>query len=762
MRQTILIASILFFSYAFAEVKAPHQIRLTGKQQADSRFSEVLKKINEITNSKYLESDFKLFEERDLATSHYKFYVQVLKDTPLRRRSVGIWSDLKNGNLIQMEATVEPQEALQELWLAFTGQGFSPRNLRAALDSKDTMEIVRSVVSIHRDDRRIQDVKWSDEWSNGSLIRNVKVKGRVGTHKIVIDLTSQEVVESSYEQFPQIDIPALIYPIYEEPEGSGLVPPTRVPVVLKNINDKIPDITEDPYLTLRKQRYIEDKLDPILGMDPVFQQKGYWSPVSLKNQAHSILKSLPKRDNGFKNGLVLDGKYVTISLHSSVAAEFPGIKFKPLPSAQYQPSWKEVTINDKILGELVPQNNLLGSLAMSPDEILNRVALRHPQHDPETYINDGFDEIQVYWAVDTFMTALQEMGFTDPDLSTRPFNAILFDPDISMKNNAYYTDDTINFTTYSPTAQNFARDNTTTWHELGHGIMDRLMGDYLELADTGGLSEGMADYLAQLIIHYVTEGKPYEGLDRMRIINQTGFNLTNEVHDDGEAYGGTMNDFLLKALEKFGHREGLQKVVDLTLEAMRLSRNNPGLTAQGWFNHMLFADEIGSHNRNSGELKDLLVNALKGRNFAFDSSPTAKFQLLNNKDEVTSETEGSRGKPIELRVGKTDWVTYDMHTKLMSTDTYKFKYPVTVKIQFEGGPIQGAIRWEGQENKTIEYKLNSENDTLDFNLKAYGTCDAVNRDDGSCVDFAYVQIWNNGETKPVAKKRFYLRIKSLE
>lgn len=761
MQKFVLIASLLVCSFTFAAIQDPIQVRLTGKQQTGAHLSEILKKINEIAKANYSESDFKLFEERDLATSHYQFYVQTLKETPLRKRALRIWSDLKTHNLIQMEATLEPQDSVNNLWFAFSEQGFSPRNLRAALTSTDTMKIVRDVVSNHRDDRMIQSVNWSDEWSRGSILRYVKVKGRVGTHKIVIDLTSQQVVDQAYEQFPQIDIPALVYPIYEESEGN-FMQPTRVPVLLKNISEKIPNITEDPYSALRTKKYVEDMMDPILGMDPKYQKKGYWSPVGLKNQANVLLKNLPTKDNSYQNGLVLDGKYVTISLHPAVVAKFPGIKFKPLQSAQYKPEWKEITVNDKILGELVPQNTLLGKLVFDPKEVLDRVAQRHPNHDPETYINDGFDEVQVYWAVDTLMTSLHGMGFTDPEISTRPFNAILYDPDISMKNNAYYTDDTINFTTYSPEAQNFARDNTTIWHELGHGVMDRMMGDYLELADTGGLSEGMADYLAQLIIQYVTEGKPYEGLEKMRIINQTGFNLTNEVHDDGEAYGGTMNDFLVKALEKFGHNEGLKKVVDLTLEAMRLSRNHPGLTAQDWFNHMLFADELASNVRQAGELKDLLISALKGRNYAFDNSPTAKFALINDKEEVTSETSGSRGRPIELKVKKTDWVTYNMHAKLTSTDTYKFKYPITVKVQFEGGPIQGAIKWEGQETKTVEYKLNSESDALDFNLKAYGTCDAVNRDDGSCVDFAYVQIWNSGEQKPVAKKRFYLRIKSLE
>lgn len=765
MQKSIFILALIFLnSIAFAfEEKTPLQIRWTGKQDTESRFVEIIKKINLATKSNYSTSDFKLFEERDLATSHFQFFVQVLKDTPLRKRSLRIWSDLKTKNLIQMEATLESQEQVKELWLAFSGQGFSPRNLRSSLGSQETMEIVRDVVSRNRDDRMIQNIKWSDEWHGGSILRFIKAKGRHGMHLITIDLTSQEVVDASYEQFPQIDIPALVYPIYEEVEKEPFTQPARIPVMLKNIKEQIQIITADPYAPLRSQRYIENKLDPILGMDPLFQQKGFWSPSWLKMQARSILSALPLRTNSYSQGLVLDGKYATISLHPAIVEKFPGIKFKPLPSAQYKPEWKEVQVEDKIMGELIPQNALLGKLIFNPNEVIERVAQRHPEHDPVTYINDGFDEVQVYWAIDTLMTKLQEMGFTDPDLSTRPFNAILFDPDISMRNNAYYTDDTINFTTYSPDALNYARDNTTIWHELGHGIMDRVMGDYIELADTGGLSEGMADYIAQLIIQSVTEGKPYEGLEKMRIINQTGFNLTNEVHDDGEAYGGTMNDFLTKAIAQYGQANGLVKVVDLTLEAMRLSRNNPGLTAQDWFNHMLFADELSSQFRQSGELRDALISALAGRNFAFNGAATAKFLLIKENEEVTDKTPGSRNRPIEIKIKKSDWAVYNMHAKLQNSETYKFKFPVTVRVQLEGGPIQGAIHWEGQEAKAIEYKLNSEQDMLDFNLKVSGTCDAVNRDDGSCVDYAYVQIWNAGDkSKPVAKKRFYLRIKSLD
>ncbi|MBI4403683.1 MAG: hypothetical protein HY537_05965 [Deltaproteobacteria bacterium] len=65
----------------------------------------------------------------------------------------------------------------------------------------------------------------------------------------------------------------------------------------------------------------------------------------------------------------------------------------------------------------------------------------------------------------------------------------------------------------------------------------------------------------------------------------------------------------------------------------------------------------------------------------------------------------------------------------------------------------------GEESQPLAYTLNSEADLLPIDLTVSGKCDEVNRPDGSCVDFAYIQVWNNGESKkPQAKKRFYLRI----
>ena len=87
-----------------------------------------------------------------------------------------------------------------------------------------------------------------------------------------------------------------------------------------------------------------------------------------------------------------------------------------------------------------------------------------------------------------------------------------------------------------------------------------------------------------------------------------------------------------------------------------------------------------------------------------------------------------------------------------------------MKVEFHKGALQGAIHWEGEENSPIAYTLNSEEDVADINLTASGTCDAVNQPDGSCKDYAYIQIFNNGHEseKPSAKKRFYLKISPKE
>ncbi|NDC24230.1 MAG: hypothetical protein EBZ49_08900 [Proteobacteria bacterium] len=740
-----------------AEVK---KVRWTYQEDRDADLAHIVQVVNEKTGLKLTTKNFLLIENRPLATSYFQMYVQQAGGLPVQGQVIRVWTDLKKRETIQVEAHVDEEvpQILVNRWSK------TPR-----LDSAGTVQLVKSAIKEHGEDLAIRDLKWKDTWVKNQVMRVVRVKSRRGIHKVMISVTDQKVVDHRYEPFQQADagtqeqgkyfsVPALVYPIWEEYEGVPVQLDSRIKSELRYLMREVREGGENPYQALSEgKKYLETFLDPIRGLTEEGRKLGFWAMSYVKEQAQEIYRKLPVVENSFNSGAILEGKYTTVSFHPS-AMKLQGIQFALKASSQFRPNWVYTDASNETM-EMIPESGLLGRPLYSIDDAYSRVAQRLSDNNPVQYINDGFDEVQVYWAVTQLFDSLRPMGFTDPELSTRRFHAYLYDTDISMRDNAYYTDDTINFTTYSSQTHNMARDNTTIWHELGHGVMDRLMGDHLNLADTGGLSEGMADFIAQLVVKDVTQGKDFVGAEKMRILNHTGFYLTSESHDDGEAYGGTMNDILDKAMAKDGLL-GLRKVSDLTLEAMRLTRNHPELTANDWFSHMLFADEMGHGDlRRPGELKSYILEALNGRNFSLEGAETASFALLNGSDEVLSTGPGSRNQPIVARLKAEESAEYALSVRLKNSATYQFRFPVTIKVQLRQGPIQGAIHWKNESDKPLEYVLRSEEDTAVIPMAVTGTCDEVNRPDGSCVDYAYVQIWNQGETEEAqAKKRFYIRV----
>ncbi|MCB0350271.1 MAG: hypothetical protein KDD38_03750 [Bdellovibrionales bacterium] len=750
-----LISILLLSSVASADIQ---YVRWEEKNTLSDDLSSILPKLNIEKGLELKEQDFVEVEARPLAHSHFRTYVQVEEGIPLDGALIRAWTSPLTGTLIQMEAHIDDSSLKNARESILALNKIAKNKLKAHMSSLNNMSYVREVVLNHRDDQRIGKIKFEDKWVNTDLVREIEVTGRRGTHTIKVSHFTKEIIESTYKEFPQADVPALVYPIYEEAEKTK-ARQTRIPVLLKNLLDTRKETTTDPYLPLKSRRYYEDKMDPVLGETPEGQAQGYWSPNWLLQTAMALYDALPMAPNNFSNGgMYLVGKYASINIHPDAVANTKGLNFTPTFSSQLAILWKQNIIGNSQRWELVPSGAYYGRPLTSEIDASTREARRLPDHDPVSYINDGFDEVQVYYAIDRLMESLHGMGFTDPELSTRAFHAFLYDPDISMRDNAYYTNDTINFTTYSPDNMNFARDNSTIWHELGHGVMDRLMGDLIELADTGGLAEGMADFVAQLVIQDVTGGAPFDGSEDFRIINRTGFNLTNESHDDGEAYGGAMNDMLTGAIQKFG-RIGVAKMSDLTLEAMRLTRNHPALTANDWFEHMLYADKLGRAGvRAPLEMHDLIVNALNTRNFRLDRGPIAKFTVKNAGRELTDSGAGSRGRPIPHTLAEGDVAKHDLEISLTSSEFYQFQYPVRVEVGLNGGPLQGAVNWANEDQAPFQYTLNSAADKLKIHLEALPGCEFINREDGSCSDFAYLQIYNNGETRPVAKKRFYLRI----
>lgn len=733
------------------------------KGELPATLDALLAKASTETGVAFDRKNFMLIESRNLATSKYDFYVQTNSMIPVAKTAVRIYSDLKTGELVYANMSLDEKAKADEAQLRakYAKARFSPGAIKSQQLSKAINQIVTTEVSGHATDARIISMKSKDQWENGDLVRVVEVRARRGVHTVKVSLLKNRVISRDYTEFPQaerVTLKANIFPIYEEVEGTGQLLPYEVKE-LRYVDAQIRDGGNDPLGTMTGASFPESRYFPLLAGTELGEMYGLWSEASVRAKVEAITSQLPLRANSFENGLLLSGKYATINLHPAAKEAFKDIDFDLVPTTNSMLSWKIV---DGAY-EGAPLAGLAGKPITSQAELLARIPFRHPENDATAYINSGVDEAQVYYAVTVLMESLIEMGFTDKELSEKPFHAFLFDPDLGMQNNAYYTDNTINFTTYTKENPNLARDNATIWHELGHAVMERLMGAHLAFeggGGYGGLSEGIADFVASIVVEHQTDGTTFPGKENFRIINETGYYLTNEFHDEGEAYGGALNDMLMTAISYEG-KAGLVAFTDLTIEAMRLTRNHPALSASGWFEHMLIADSLGSSVRAPGKFKTIIEDALKLRNFSFESGFKAASMTVTYDDTVlTDKSPASREKPL-TPCATEGLVSYDLKVKLTGGDSNFIKFPATVKVEYKKGALQGAIKWVGEEINPQVYTINSAEEVLNLPIKASMECDSVNQPDGSCKDYAYIQVWNGG-TKPIAKKRFYLKLNKAE
>jgi hypothetical protein len=759
MKKTAFLATLTFMSAAFG-----YEAQIT-KGTLPATIQAMIEKANTETQVKFEESDFYLIEDRILATSRFQMYVQQSQQIPVAKTAIRIWSDKTSNELIlaEMHLSEEMKQDEKNLARKYLKAKFSPFAIKSKQLALSISKLVAKEISKHATDNRVIAMKFTDQWTNGELVREVEVRGRRGIHHLSVSLLRNIVLEKTYREFPQSErfqtVRANVFPIYEEVEATGEILPYQVKD-LKFISSNIPDGGANPLSIFDDVKFSENSYNPLLAETKDGELNGLWSEASIRRKVADSVSRFPIKMNDFESGMLLQGKYATINLHPS-AIDFKGVNFSLKPSVNHMNSW--INVEGEYFAK--PLSGLYGKFIHSEEELLNRLPERLPDHDTVSYINSGFDEVQVYYGVTVLMDALAEMGFEDPELSTKPFHAFLYDPDISMKDNAYYYDNTINFTTYSPSQPNYARDNPTVWHELGHGVMERLMGAHLGFADSkggyGGLSEGMADFVAKIIIEHQTSGTEFPGMNNFRIINNTGFYVTNEMHDEGESYGGAMNDMLTAVIKKSG-REGLYDFADLTLEAMRLTRNHPSLSARSWFEHMLYADDLGSEVREIGQFKSVIENSLMKRNFSFrsDFKPSSMTITFEN-GELTNSSDASREKPIS-ECGINGVVAHDLKLELKSGDAKFIRFPAIVKVEFQKGALQGAIKWDGEETNPTLYTINSEDEVLNIPLRASMECENVNQPDGSCKDYAYIQVYNNDSLKPVAKKRFYLMLNKAD
>jgi hypothetical protein len=496
---------------------------------------------------------------------------------------------------------------------------------------------------------------------------------------------------------------------------------------------------------------------------------GYWNNDFLRT-IFPLRFSNPalREQNHFASnkGVRLYGKNAIVMLHPLAPKLLgEGASFDRSPGFDRAPAF-DFVLNEAFDGirVMAPWWNKGAKL---PFEFMFRKALDSKgsprMNDARWLLQNGFDELQVYYAMDRFLEAMRFLGFQDPELSTRPFTAFLFNPDIEYKDNAYYDSDTINFSTYSKGSVNMARDNTTIWHELGHGVMDRVMGPHINAIEGYGLWEGIADLWAEIILTHEVGTKSFRKRDAMRIVNNMWLYNANESHDDGESYGGAMFDLLKRMMNRFGAKDGLRRTSDLVLETMRLTRDHEEMTPVEWFEHMKYADVIDSPssvaNRRPGEALSEINAALEGRNYALGSIP-AKFLLAGKSGEITEDSEGSRNHAVDGIVGQAS--SHEILIGAENGSVRAFTFPVRVEVSYRGGPLQGAIHWIGEDDGVKSFLLQKSGEKVVIPIATDGVCDASNTADGGCKDFVYVKLFNSNDRsgKPIGKKRFYIELKN--
>lgn len=742
-----IISFVLFATLSISST-ATEFVRWTFHDQSAADFSSILDELNRRTGYEFTAKDFEIVDDRNLAYSHYTRWLQVKLGVPIKHASLRIWRKIDTGELLQVEANVEdPHQQLPRIAMKVAGTREAKARVKHTIKTQPRMH------------GAIKNISQKRMWQGTRLVEIVTISTTRGIEKLTVDASTGALLEKTFKPHPSHDedidltVSSRVYPVYEEYNGHVL---ETVPTELKYLKRMVRLPDSDPYSHLRDQHFFYQNYDLLRGATSEGRALGFWSfPWLTKEIERSAAKIRPTPNFFDEEGVFLEGRYATVNMHPDTKDAFGPFSFEPRLSDHVFYEWRENSAVED--WELIPLLTSRTRSWSSRETLQNPEIVRDANHDPHVYIENGFDEIQVYYGVTSVFEALRPMGFIDPDLSERPFHAFLYLPDIEWKNNAFYTNDTINFTTYSPNETNMARDNTTIWHEIGHGIMERLMGLDLNLADTGGLSEGMADFVALLVLEAKTLGLPFPGSDDQRIFNNTGFFLTNEVHDDGEAYGGAMKQILDAAIAQFG-RDGLIKVTDLVLEAMRLSRDHPQLTADDWFLRMRFADEIGRpHVRAPNELRDLIDRALVSRNFGTEEE-RVKFSLKYQNSDVDAGSPGSRDNEIPATLSSGETASYPLSVSVTDGALTKLNYPVTIKVLYAGGALQGPIDWVNEDEGPQTIILDGPRENVEIPLAINATCDAINRDDGSCSDYAYVQVFENGAKKPIGKKRFYVRL----
>lgn len=171
-----------------------------------------------------------------------------------------------------------------------------------------------------------------------------------------------------------------------------------------------------------------------------------------------------------------------------------------------------------------------------------------------TRSQDGFEQVNAYYAVDGVQTYFQGLGFTDVNNEAQDLSI-----NTTTADNSWYTpsQDTITFGTGGV---DDAEDQEVVWHEYGHAVQDDQVPGFGSSAEGGAIGEGFGDYLAMTMTQAnsadtaVTpwacvmdwDSTSYTSTTphciRRLDTGKTVADKTGEVHDDGEIWSNALFD----------------------------------------------------------------------------------------------------------------------------------------------------------------------------------------------------------------------------
>ncbi len=747
------------FSLVRDQLKEKIVVRYVQGAIASGELKDVLQRLNAERGTGFSEDMFKLSEERELFSSLYRRYALTIDGVPVDKSSVRVWLDKQNGRPMQVEVR------FQAIPAAASFREPSP-------NFDDVVNIARNAIYREHPMEKIKNISTEHVWDAGNLVRRVRVLGSSGRFKFDFANNSDQLLTAKYRPFERSDgandtisFSAPLYPIWEW-ANNGFHPvqaselQQRIQLPVRNILKSIPAM--DANLVEKSKTLFFASAKEKKGTLTDFEKnEGYWNSEWLNTlfpfqfvRPQLFEENTPESVSGIR----LYGKNAIVMLHPDA---LKGVS-QPQNFARAPAFVRSLSEAESGFRMVTPWWN---KGAHSVEELSARAAVDAQgsprMDDAQWLLQNGFDELQAYYSIDMFMESMKLLGFRDPELSVKPFSAFLFDPSIDNKDNAFCDGDGIYFSTYSANSVNYVRDNTTIWHELGHGVMGRLMGNYVDAVEGYGLWEGMADFVSEILITQQMGRKQFLNRDTLRIINGMWLYNSNESHDDGESYGGAMYDILQRAMTRFGVEEGLLRTSDLVLETMRLTRDLEELTPVEWFEHMKYADSLQRlsvvPDRSPGQMLSDIEAALVGRNYSVGNVPLHMVLQYQNKDIVENAL-GSRGKPVSVAVGKS--ATFDLVIGVDEGTIRKPNYPVTVQIAFRGGPLQGSVHWLTKEKDSQLITISRSGERVSFPVTLDGNCDEVNTSKAGCVDYVYVKFFNQAQAVgvPVGKKRFYVEL----